>query len=328
MDVRTFTDDSQPTPTDKYAQDIIKALEEINSTSKSLADAVDSLTARIRNNELPTKSGLSFLELRNLLLVMYEANLAAVAETKVDGKSLSGNNSIMRIVETRTVIEKMRPIYHKLKYRIDKLIRAANSKGTVNQNDPLQLKPNPSAFDVDDEDRETNEAGDKMDDDTRQSTRDKSRKYVPPKVSSVRFEDDTLEEKQKKLLERAKKRALNSSLIQELRNEFDEAPEEINETSVGMRRHNKQEKEREKYEEEYLTRLPLPKKSVAHKRRHEDGFMTIGSLGDDITRFDDVSALHEDKDPDSVFKKKKKRKVGQKTLKKLAMKKKRIKKRM
>lgn len=315
MEIKTFTETEEvPSAMTDYVKDTMTALEEINSTAKSMNDAVETMIKSLKEKkELPTKLGMSFLELRNLLLLTYETNLASVVGTKVEGKSLEGNRAILRLVETRTAIEKMKPIYFKLKYRIEKLIRAASMKGNMNPNDPLNLKPNPDAFDIDmNEEDETSEE---------KSSSKKDKKYVPPKVSAVHFEEN-LEDKKQKQLEKAKKRALNSSLIQELRNEFDDTPEEICEISVGRRRVHRQEIERTKYEEEYLTRLPQPKKSVAHKRRVEDGFLTINQLGSDLTRFDNVSALDEDGDAESMFKRNKsapkKRKLGAKAMKRKA----------
>jgi len=309
------TGHGQSSGMESYASETIRALQEINTTAKSLADAVNSMIKSVKNDELARKSGVSLLELRNLMMLTYETNLLSIVGSKVDGKSLDGDKAISRVTETRTVLEKIKPIHHKLKYRIEKLIRAANSKGSVNPDDPLNLKPNPSAFDVDEDEGKPG----KEDVDEKEV-----KKYVPPKVSAVRFEDDSLEEKKRKLLEKAKKRALNSDLIQELRNEFDEAPEEVTEDLVVRRRPNRRELERIRYEEEHMTRVMLSKKDGGGKKtRLEDQLMTMTRLGDDVTRFEDISALDKDEDdvnPSDLFKKK--RKVGQKAMKKQALKKK------
>lgn len=52
------------------------------------------------------------------------------------------NCSADRLVEIRTVLEKMRPIEHKLKYQIDKMVKSAVT-GTSNGSDPAQFKANP-----------------------------------------------------------------------------------------------------------------------------------------------------------------------------------------
>lgn len=50
-----------------------------------------------------------------------------------------------RLVEIRTVLERIRPIDHKLKYQIDKLVKAAVT-GTADANDPSQFRANPDNF--------------------------------------------------------------------------------------------------------------------------------------------------------------------------------------
>lgn len=46
-------------------------------------------------------------------------------------------------MEIRTILERMRPIEHKLKYQIEKLLKLA-TEGKLGENDPLQFKANPN----------------------------------------------------------------------------------------------------------------------------------------------------------------------------------------
>lgn len=140
------------------------------------------------------------------------------------------------MIEIRTVLEKIRPIDYKLRYQIDKLVKTAVT-GTSSALDPNSFKvtgvfdlisllffnlhqffqANPSNLtsqllsDDDsssdsDEDNETS----KMSKASRKKFKDssKSNVYVPPKLSAVHYDaDDTKGERQRKQLERAKKRA-------------------------------------------------------------------------------------------------------------------------
>ena len=47
-----------------------------------------------------------------------------------------------RLVEIRTVMERMRPIEHKLKYQVEKLLKIVTA-GKLGDADPLQFKANP-----------------------------------------------------------------------------------------------------------------------------------------------------------------------------------------
>ena len=49
---------------------------------------------------------------------------------KVEGKEIQEDLSIDRMVEIRTVLEKIRPLDQKLCYQVEKLIKAANTGST------------------------------------------------------------------------------------------------------------------------------------------------------------------------------------------------------
>ena len=48
---------------------------------------------------------------------------------KSSGKSIANIESRNRMIEIRTVLEKIRPLDHKLKYQVDKLIKTATTGG-------------------------------------------------------------------------------------------------------------------------------------------------------------------------------------------------------
>lgn len=148
------------------------------------------------------------------------------------GKQIENDPAIDRLVELRTVLEKIRPIDYKLRYQIDKLVKTAIT-GTTSASDPNTFKPNPDNLiaqlgdDVnggdDDDEADDVEASDSDDSDedeakpaksaaaSRKSSKTgaKEGKYVPPKLSAVHYdEDDSKAERSRKQLERAKKRAL------------------------------------------------------------------------------------------------------------------------
>lgn len=93
--------------------------------------------------------------------------------------------------------------------------------------------------------------------------------------------DESAQERTKRLQERTKKHMLSSSIMQDLREEYLDAPLEVSQTSRAQQMLSKQQKERQEFEEEYMTRLPVTK-SEKHKRRQ---LTTLGSLGEEITDF-------------------------------------------
>ncbi|KAK2155469.1 hypothetical protein LSH36_239g01067 [Paralvinella palmiformis] len=225
-----------------------------------------------------SNQGVSFLEVKYQMLLSYLINLTYLMSVKIKGLSIKDDPAIKRLVEIRTVLEKMRPIDQKLKYQIDKLLKTA-ATGAVGENDPLRFKPNP---------------------DNLQSKlhpmfcfslmRTKVKKVVRmpasqrfinhPKLSAVYYDgDDTTKQKQEKQLQRAKKRALSSSVIRELKEEYYDGPEEIKEDKAG--------KERTEYEEKYLLRTAVSKKEKNAARKLRTGL-------DDVMRFGNISALIEE----------------------------------
>ena len=50
---------------------------------------------------------------------------------KSSGKSIADSESRNRMIEIRTVLEKIRPLDHKLKYQVDKLIKTATTGGQL-----------------------------------------------------------------------------------------------------------------------------------------------------------------------------------------------------
>ncbi|KAJ3653733.1 hypothetical protein Zmor_012970 [Zophobas morio] len=243
-------------------------LNEMNVSAQHVASLVDNMIQKVRKGELSTDQGLSFLEMKYNMLLSYLINLTFVVLRKCSGEKIEGDPCIDRLIEIRTVLEKIRPIDHKLKYQIDKLVKTAVT-GT-NANDPTTFKANPDNL----IDEESDEEPDRE--------KEKSDIYVPPKLSAVHYTgDESAQERAKRLQERTKKHMLSTSIMQDLKEEYLDTPLEVSQTSRAQQILSKQQKEREEYEEEYMTRLPVSK-SEKHKRRQ---LTTLGSLGDEITDF-------------------------------------------
>ncbi|TFJ97173.1 peroxisomal leader peptide-processing protease [Platysternon megacephalum] len=83
------------------------------------------LLQRVRAGAFPTEKGLSFLELKAQLLLLYLQGLAQLVLEKSWGRSLAAQPAVLRLAELRTVLEKMRPIEQKLRYQVDKLVKVA-----------------------------------------------------------------------------------------------------------------------------------------------------------------------------------------------------------
>ncbi|XP_017474694.1 PREDICTED: neuroguidin [Rhagoletis zephyria] len=282
-------------------QDIPQAIQllgEMNSNVKQVTDLVESMLQRVKRGELTTEYGLSFLEVKYHMLLDYLINLTYVVLRKCSGETIEGDPSIERLIEIRTVLEKIRPIDHKLRYQIDKLVKTATT-GVSSSSDPILYKPNPDNMltnaggeenavdDIEDATENSESESDDEDDEgetgvkkpKKGATAGKSGIYVPPKIKPVYYDgDEKSADKDKKMIERAKKRAITASMLQDLKEEYLDAPTELSSGSRAQQLLSKQQKEKQEYEETYLTRLPVTK-AEKHRQRK---LTTLGTLGDEI----------------------------------------------
>jgi len=269
-------------PAPKQIDEFSQLLEEVKSRSGEASNVLQSLMDKVDNDNFLTDSGLSFLELKNHMLLDYLSNLSYIMLRKISGKSIVNENAIERIAEDRTVLEKLRPIEKKLKYQIDKAVKVAES-GQLSADDPLNFRPNLGALkrSGDDLNEDSDSENDEADDETvPNKANNKSGKYVPPKNVPAFIDDqETLEKNEE---ERMKKRSLSKSIMEDLKRQHLDLPEEEhNHVDTLKAQHIAKMKERIRYEEDNFMRLPLSKKEK-HKRRQ---MTTIGTLGDEITYF-------------------------------------------
>lgn len=165
-----------------------RLLGEMNANVLQVNQLVDNMLVRVKNGEISTDKGLSFLEMKYHMLLSYLINLTYVVLRKCSGERIEGDPSIDRLIEIRTVLEKIRPIDHKLKYQIDKLVKTAVT-GTINSDDPSNFRANPDAL-VAKLDSEDSDSDQEEDEDGVKSTTQQSRKsnvYVPPKLAAVHY---------------------------------------------------------------------------------------------------------------------------------------------
>nr|CAG4650625.1 EOG090X0IJO [Sida crystallina] len=251
---------------DLLAADIpvaLSHLNEVKNVALSVNQMVRNVINRLKNNELPMSNGMSFLDVKNQMLLKYLLNLNFFVLKKCSGETIKGNPAIERLVEIRTVLERMRPVEHKLKYQIDKLLKIA-STGKLGENDPLQFKANPHNLmtKVGDDDESSEDEG--------KSKKSKSGVYVPPKLAAMPYEgDETSEQRSSKAEEKVRRQKVSSSVLQGLREEFMETPAEIVESSAnGSRMKVAQERKSiQEYEETYFTRLPVTRQDRHRSRQ-------------------------------------------------------------
>ncbi|XP_077951792.1 neuroguidin isoform X1 [Gasterosteus aculeatus] len=254
----------------------------------SVTGHVRELMTKVKDGAFKTSQGLSFLDLRYHLLLFYLQDLTHLISIKTQGGKIKDSDALNRLVTIRTVLEKMRPLDHKLKYQIDKLVRTAVT-GSIAENDPLQLRPNPENLisKLSESEESEGEAGSTTENKAAPSS---GRKYVPPKIAPVHYDGDMTEADRKKAQsERQRRAALRSSVIQELRQQYSDAPEEIRERrDFQSDRDSREDLHRKNYEESMLVRLNVSQRQKDPRKR---GSMSMSGQLSGITHFGDITAL-------------------------------------
>lgn len=311
-----------PVDNDLIESDLPKAVQLLSSLTEqvvAVTSHVRELLRQVKDGAFKTNKGLSFLDLRYHLLLFYLQDLTHLISIKTDGGKIKDSEALNRVVTIRTVLEKMRPLDHKLKYQIDKLVRTAVT-GSLAENDPLQLRPNPdnlisklSESEGSEDEAETTTE--------KKAAHSSGRRYVPPKIAAVHYDGDMTEADRKKAqAERQRRAALRSSVIQELRQQYSDAPEEIRDRrDFQSERESREELHRKKYEESMMVRLNVPKRQ---KNARKKSMMSMSGQLSGITHFSDITALtggdggEEGDDPRSKKKKIMKKKTKRRAFKK------------
>ncbi|KAF4017124.1 hypothetical protein G4228_008865 [Cervus hanglu yarkandensis] len=245
-----------------------------------------------------------------LLKNLQEQVMAVTAQVQTLTKKVQA-----KAYPTEKVLEKLRPLDQKLKYQIDKLVKTAVT-GSLSENDPLRFKPHPSnmmsKLSSEDEEEDETEEG-QSGASGKKSGKGTAKKYVPPRLVPVHY-DETEAEREKKRLERAKRRALSSSVIRELKEQYSDAPEEIRDARhPHVTRQSQEDQHRINYEESMMVRLSVSKREKGRRKRAN----VMSSQLHSLTHFSDISALtggtpHLDEDQNPTKKRKKIPKKGRK----------------
>nr|SVE74556.1 EOG090X0IJO [Daphnia barbata] len=251
----------------------VSNLNDVKAIVNQVTQMVRNVIVRIKNKEFPTAQGMSFLDVKNHLLLKYLLNLNCVLLKKVSGDSIKGDPSIERLVEVRTLLERMRPVEHKLRYQIEKLLKIATS-GKFENGDPLQFKANPNNL-------ISRVGNDNSSEDEEEQMEKKTGLYVPPKLVPMKYDgDETAEQRSSKIAEKVRRHALSSSALQGLKEEFMDTPLEIVESTANASKMSiaRERQERQEYEETYFTRLPSTRQERHSTRQQYSAKALAGEL--------------------------------------------------
>eukprot|EP01130_Rhizamoeba_saxonica_P009165 TRINITY_DN3724_c0_g1_i1.p1 TRINITY_DN3724_c0_g1~~TRINITY_DN3724_c0_g1_i1.p1 ORF type:complete len:585 (+),score=188.66 TRINITY_DN3724_c0_g1_i1:15-1769(+) len=260
--------------------ELLGLLDSFKTNIEELRERIQPLLQKIKNNELQTSNGVSYLEVKFHLLLSYCTNICYYLLCKADGKPVKDHPVIDHLVHTRVIIEKLAPLDNKLKYQIDKLLKIAALGSSEGLNEgALKHKPNLKKF--------VNKG---------EVEEDPDAKYVVQKRMAVRYDDDFERDERKK--ERAIKRAKNSRMAKLIMEQYGDAPEKYKFEAKDKKALENEEIER--YEEDNMIRVNRPKKS--DKKKSKPQFMDALA---DLERYASLTALDMDVEEEDTFSTKK-----------------------
>ncbi|GAB4821287.1 hypothetical protein N2152v2_008333 [Parachlorella kessleri] len=283
------------------APELLALLGELRGCLAEVRSRVGPLLKEVREGQLATAEGVSYLEAKHLLLLHYCTSIVFYLLLKAEGRPIRDHPVIARLVEIRAYLEKIRPIDKKLHYQVEKLLAAAQAAGTAGAQaapaaeggaaaaaaeDPLRYGPRPDALVA--KVQLPEEGG---------AAGDAGGVYRPPRLNPVSMEDVDVEEgrryaREQRQQRQAARKAARSELVQELARELAGAPEEQRlgavagmDTAEAIRaRHRLQE--RDEVEEELMVRVPLSrderKRLKAQRREGLAGRALLDDFADDI----------------------------------------------
>eukprot|EP00026_Physarum_polycephalum_P005125 Phypoly_transcript_05153.p1 GENE.Phypoly_transcript_05153~~Phypoly_transcript_05153.p1 ORF type:complete len:668 (+),score=182.99 Phypoly_transcript_05153:65-2005(+) len=188
--------------------ELLNLLKEFKEKLHEVHNVIQPILEKAKKNEIPTTEGISFLEVKNQLLLSYCINISFYLMLKAQGKQVKDHPVVDQLVRIRAIMEKAKPIEKKLSYQIDKLLRTANLGIAAGGDADLTERPNPADLEVDSEDEMADKRG----------------VYRAPRGTEEIME--TTVTKEDKRLEKEKKRKKNSEIAQFMRDVYGDAPEE------------------------------------------------------------------------------------------------------
>lgn len=267
-------------------------IEALDKTLTNLQTLCTTLKPRIENlSTLPTGSGkgLSLLDIKTQCLLLYLRNLFQVIKLKLKGKSLvdddDDNETVWKLIEIRTVLEKVRGVEGGLRYQIERLLLLGNEEVGVDggkeegeEEREVVLRPNVAAMvgNGNDEEEGVGGEGDGL--------------YRAPRIAAVGMEEvgRRKEEREEK---RMRGRIRRSGLVREMLEEVSGRPDEWFDDGLGggdveaARIVRREERERRMVEEETFRRVGLSKKDKKRRKELEmraRGFEGVEKGGGDL----------------------------------------------
>ncbi|CDJ33368.1 uncharacterized protein EMH_0015780 [Eimeria mitis] len=209
-------------------------LKELQDALKEINNKVEPLVALAKRKNFLTKEGVSLLDAKNQLLLSYLSYLSYYIVLKAHGVPVASHPVVERLIESRLLLQKLRPIEAALKPQLERLL----ADGGLHAGAAAAPRARPDSFaavgESDDEQQQdgmlsgeeesTESGGSGAEEDAKGST-----PYKPPKMVLMEYTGDKVsaQTRASRELQRAAERLKKSEMVRAVREMTSDAPEEI-----------------------------------------------------------------------------------------------------
>lgn len=110
------------------APELLSLLPDLASSLGEVRHRTAPLLAELRHSpDLTTTEGLSYLDAKHMLLLMYCMHILFYILLKLEGQPVKSHPVMQRLVAAKTYLEKLKGIDKRVKHQVDKLLAAAKA---------------------------------------------------------------------------------------------------------------------------------------------------------------------------------------------------------
>eukprot|EP01084_Bolivina_argentea_P301387 519949_1 len=250
---------------------------------KNVESFVNQLQKLVDNKTFEnTKNGMSLLDVKFHLLIMYCSKLCVYISMRAKGESVANHELLNQLAICSWILDKLRSIQKQCQYSIDKLLNHSKNLNVIH--DELSHKPDlDSLCPLKNEIDKINKIDNKIN--NNENIYDV---YRPPKLNPILMDtpQNILSKKQERMVKQLNKKVKNSEIYKTVKESMTNLPIEENfyfENNKNMSLSKSRIKEMDNYEENNYVRLKQTrnefKKSQSRKRYKES------SIGDNLDSF-------------------------------------------
>ncbi|XP_026189622.1 uncharacterized protein C3B8.09 [Cyclospora cayetanensis] len=297
-------------------------LRELREALKEVNEKVMPLVALARSRKFLTREGVSLFDTKNQLLLSYLSYLSYYVVLKAHGVSIASHPVVERLIESRLLLQKIRPVEAALKPQLEQLLLMGREEGSKASAAAPRARPEAfAAVGESDEDAEEPDFQKEGTEDGESGSDGEAhtdvQTYKAPKMLAMEYTQDKVSAKDKaaRELQRAAARLQKSELVRAVRAVAGDAPEEIGiERWLAAKAHGQAVREAgllgaSKFDDDDQE-LEMMRRSLSKKERKAQAAQralferraaaAVGSTLEDLAIFADESIALEDDGLESV----------------------------